>query len=242
MKGLLYRSFRQSFASMMVIFGVQLALNICLIVLASISSPSTNESAANDIIFFQGVDIFATFFLITCTYSQCIFLPDEKHAWSFFTISSPLSMAGQIRSKFYFLLAECTVFVCIKMIFDTIICAAAGTPIVSANTVMTVLYCATLIYIAIEIPFMARYGTNVGTSIKTATFGAIVFIAAVYFLFGDIALFDEPDIIAAIMERLTQNRVLAAINIIMYAALPIYYLSYRLSVILYRKGVENYEN
>ncbi|MGN1090763.1 MAG: ABC-2 transporter permease, partial [Huintestinicola sp.] len=148
----------------------------------------------------------------------------------------------QIRSKYYFIFAEYIAFLFIQSITDVIVCGIVNDSAVSAALLIMFIFSIMLIFTAIEIPFIVRFGSSHGIQVKGAAFAVIVLIIAIYFLFGDISIFDEPDILAAIEEKLTNAVSLGIIAVICGGAIPLYYLSYRISVKLYKKGAEIYEN
>ena len=244
MEGLLYKNWRQMFGNVLVLFVTQILCSATTILFAVFASASGEMSADDQNIMsvLPTALTFFMFFFILLTYQDSLFGYDEKHSWTYFTISAPTGFAGQIRSKYYFIFAEFVAAFFFAFLTDTIVCGIVDDTAYSSSMAYMLIFCIMLIWSAIEIPFIVRFGSANGLQIKGAVIGIIVLIAVIYFLFGDISIFDEPDIIAALKEKLTTTASLGIIAVICGAAIPIYYLSYRISVKLYRKGAESYEN
>ena len=66
-------------------------------------------------------------------------------------------------------------------------------------------------------------------------------ILVVYALFGNISFFFQEDILKSLMDYLQSEKVIFIISFIPYISVLMYYLSYRISLALYRKGVDTYE-
>ena len=66
-----------------------------------------------------------------------------------------------------------------------------------------------------------------------------------YALFGDISFFfslnEDYTLLDVIKEYLSSEKVVFALSLIPYISVAMYYFSYRISLALYRKGVETYE-
>ncbi|MGN1102641.1 MAG: ABC-2 transporter permease [Huintestinicola sp.] len=244
MAGLLYKNWRQMFGNLMVLLVTQILCSATEILFAFFAS-SAGEMSADDInilVVLPTVLTFFMFFFVLMTYQDGLFGFDEKHSWTFFTISAPTGYAGQIRSKYYFLFAEFVAVFFFAFITDVIVCGIVDDTAYSASMTYMFIFSLMLIWAAIEIPFIVRFGSASGLQIKGAVISVIVLIAVIYFLFGDISIFDEPDVIAAIQEKMTTATSLGIIAVICGSAIPLYYLSYRISVKLYKKGAESYEN
>lgn len=244
MAGLLYKNWRQMFGNLMVLLVTQILCSATEILFAFFASAG-GEMTADDLDILTALPTvlaFFMFFFVLMTYQDGLFGFDEKHSWTYFTISAPTGYAGQIRSKYYFLFAEFVAVFFFAFLTDVIVCGIVDDTAYSASMAYMLLFSLMLIWAAIEIPFIVRFGAANGLQIKGAVIGVIALIAMIYFLFGDISIFDEPDVIAAIKEKLNTTASLGIIAVICGLAIPLYYLSYRISVKLYKKGAEGYEN
>ena len=71
--------------------------------------------------------------------------------------------------------------------------------------------------------------------------GVLGLVVVIYALFGDITFLFGDDPVAAITEFLTSGNALLVLSLIPAASVLLYYISYLISLKLYRKGAENYE-
>lgn len=244
MSGLLYKCWRQMFGTLMVILVTQVlcsTANVMMAFFMSAGGEMSNDDSAL-LLFISSFSALAMFFFVHITYSDSLFAKDEKHSFTNFAIAAPTGHGGQIRSKYYFLFAEYMAVFFFALITDAVVCCVVNDTSVSASMLYMMLFSVMLILTAVELPFIVRFGASMGPAIKGIAVSVIVLIGAVYLLFGDISIFDEPDIIAAIQEKFSTAVYLGIAAVICGSAIPLYYLSYRISVKLYKKGAECYEN
>lgn len=178
------------------------------------------------------------FFLLSFMNEQ-FFRRDEKSCWLSFASSAPQSLKGQIEGKYILLLYMKVQTLFIFFVADNVAALVSGSSHVLS--VALIMFCVMLIADAVEIPFMIRFGAEKGLAIKCAGIGAAAFIIGVYLLFGDISFLLKDDFIEAVIEMFSGGVALWAISLLPYAAAAAYYISYKISVRLYRKGAENYE-
>ena len=69
----------------------------------------------------------------------------------------------------------------------------------------------------------------------------ILLLALLYALFGDISYFLSNDFMTAMEKFFEDGNVLLMLGLLPYAGGLLYWLSCKLSVVLLRKGAENYE-
>lgn len=236
MKGLLYKDMIVSKA--MLIF-----LAACVLIASVISIVFGFKQGKNPevVMFVTSLCAFTVYFLDTVL-SASLFAGDERKTWISFSASSPLGMDGQIREKYYYIFIKLVIILFCEYITDTLTVAASGSVNSSASFAIMVIFCINVVYYAIEIPFMVRFGSGNGSNIKMTVFGIVIGLIVVYFLFGDISFLDSNDPIGYIVRFVTGSGRLYLITAFLYLTIPIYYLSYRISVKLYRKGAENYDN
>lgn len=244
MSGLLYKYFISDKVTLIVYGIIYLVCNAFLFVLSSLAAADGNvDDAELEASFLVSVLLFAVIvYCIYLAYPDGLMRPDERHAWTNFSIASPLGHAGQIRSIYYYQLIRNIVFLCWAFLTDTVNVAILGTTAASVSAVLCLITAIGLTFTALELPFLARFGAASGNWIKGLILLVLALIGGVYALFGDISMFFEGDIVESIMNWLSTEGSAEIITVILGAALPLYYLSYRISVNLYRKGVENYEN
>ena len=167
-----------------------------------------------------------------------LFTCDERGTWVSFSYSTPGSAKCQVLSKYYTMLLINVWITFICFISDSIVGVIC--PEGSVLTVIFDIFVITLIYNAITMPFYIRCGGDKGIATAGIALGGVVFAVIVYILFGDISFFYVDDPVAAILEFLSSQWMLFITSVLPYIAVALYYLSYRISLKLYRKGAEDY--
>ncbi len=230
MKGLLYKEFLMMKPHLIFIGVVQLVASIFMIVMALLK---------NDPMFINMVCYFLMIYLLSILDSDAV-AHDEKRSWIIFVSSTPDTMVGQIRCKYYFSLILNLILLFWNYYIDMVTMAICGDPTASACQVFLVLFCIFILYKAILLPFNIRFGTKSGSAVMGISTMALLTIAGLYFLFGDISFLYKGNFEEFIMNFFNNNGVLWIIAILPYVAAAGYYLSYKISTKIYRKGVENY--
>lgn len=172
-------------------------------------------------------------FLVLTLVDQEIFVHDEHRAWIGFVGSTPQTIRGQVACKYYVILLQNLLLLLFCYLTDTIVVAVADDSMISMVLVGLIIFSLQLILQAIEMPFVLRFGTNVGSSVKGAVLAALVFLVICYGLFGDISFLFEEDRIASLREFVLNSGVIRIVAAIPYVAAATYYLSYRISVKIY---------
>ncbi len=224
MKGLLYKDFLLSKA-MLIVLGVITAIIFIEYIIG----------AANAVIL-----MFMAFFLTGIMNCE-IFRKDENAAWCCFAASSPVSFRGQVGSKYIFLLLENIVILSGFFITDAIAVLAAGDTSYSAIIPVFMIFCWRILMNAVEIPFLIRFGSDKGLNIKVGVIGTVLAIAGIYMLYGDISFLDSPDPIGELIKLFSTEKLIWVYALFPFVSCGAYYLSYRISLALYRKGCESYE-
>ena len=167
-----------------------------------------------------------------------LFTCDERASWVGFAASTPSAAKGQVLAKYYtvMLINVWITFICFisEMIIFLIV--------PELNSLMAVLFIFVfmMLYYSVSIPFNIRFGGDKGLAVVGVVAGIVIFIAAVYLLFGDLSFVDMSDPINSIITRLSYERTELILAVIPYLAPPAYYLSYRVSLKIYPKGAESY--
>lgn len=167
-----------------------------------------------------------------------LFTCDERATWVSFSYSTPGSARCQVLSKYYTMLLINVWITFICYISDSIVGV-----ICPGGSVLTAIYdifVITVLYNAVTMPFLIRFGGDKGLATAGIALGSVVFAVMVYFLFGDISFLYVDDPMGVIMELLTSEGMLFITAILPYISLLLYYLSYRISLKIYRKGAEDY--
>lgn len=170
---------------------------------------------------------------------------DERRAWAAFIVSTPQAARGQVASKYYFSLIVFIGSAFISYVFDVIACAAGGIDF-SGLSLISNLFFVLLIISSVEIPFSIRFGSDNGNKYRAMIIMLLLFAGMVYFLFGDLSIFGEPDKIAERLIKILNGEglpdlMLIAMGIFPYFSIAMFYLSYKLSCRFYTKGIESFE-
>ena len=244
MKGLLYKDFmlfRKSFFALGLVLTFVILCGISVTLLA-FSSSVPNEETVFEIGYINAV-IYMCAFIILPSISSQLFTPDEKPASLSFLFSTPQGAKGQIQSKYYFLLLVNMAILLVCFLADTVTMLIMGEYASSFSLVCVIYFCLGLILLAIRIPFTIRFGSNHSFEAQIVYITLFTAIIYIYGLFDDISFFFREGglSIKAIAAYFKSEKVIFVLSFIPYISVLLYYLSYRISLALYRKGVENYE-
>lgn len=244
MKGLLYKDFFLFRWTIVILAFAQIILTIiCLGLATSFSVAAQGEvtvESGMEIVFSTTVCYFLIFLFARLVSSE-LFARDERHSSIHFAFSTPPAIKGQLQSKYYTLLLIHLVILFVCFITDTIVVAIVGDGIVSAALPCVLLFCISILLTAIKIPFIVRFGASAGFMVMALSSVVLFVLFGIYVLFGDISFFFTDDPLAAIWEFFQSGKVILLMSFVPYIAIALYYLSYRISLALYRKGAENYE-
>ena len=244
MKGLLYKNFMSSRLHIAALVFMLLTFGSFIILFAFVETNNMklgmSEPNTSSITTLVVMTFFMIFFLIEPLSSE-LFATDEKATTCSFFFSTPQSGKGLLQSKYYFVLLMDlgVLFGC--FLIDTIVMVIMGEYAVSTLTVCVILFSVTLILLAIQIPFHVRFGAKMGPEVQGLFVYTFFCLIVVYALFGNISFFFEENILEAFMAYLQSGKVIFVLSLLPYVAVLLYYLSYRISLLLYRKGVETYE-
>ena len=182
---------------------------------------------------------------------------DDGKSWGFYGISLPKGIKRVVGSRYLTILLMYVVSFVICVLNDFIFGIIYG-KIVSYIIVYGLVIAVGLILKAIEMPLSFRFGAENASKIRILITVLIVFIATLYFLFGNIEwlmgengiyqtlmkMKSETDNNPAIYEELLKS-LMDKVNIMMYIGLVIemvgalfwYFISYVISCAVYRKGI-----
>ena len=244
MKGLLYKDFIIFRKTLFILGIIVTSILLCCITITymrtAFAVPGEEETLG---IVFTNCGLYLFAFLILPFISSQLFTPDENPACINFLFSTPKSAGGQIQSKYYFLLIVNLAILLMCFLVDTGIMLMLGEYATSCSLICMIYFCFSLILLSIRIPFAIRFGSNHSFEAQCVYMIILSAFLLIYGLFGDISFFfqEEGINIKAIRDYLQSEKVVFVLSLIPYISLLIYYLSYRISLALYRKGVENYE-
>lgn len=235
MRGLLYKNFLLYRIGIIVIGCFQAIISVLVLIMTAA------EVITPEGIMGYSLEAYFLVFLLSGLIEQQMFTPDEKKVVSGFIISAPGGAKGHIQSKYYTILIINLMILNCCFMTDALACAIAGTADHSVGSLCMLFLCINLIFSAFSTPFYIRFGSVSGNGIKYGTLGAVTLVIGIYGLFGDISFLFGGDPMAAITEFLSSGNALLVLSLIPAVSVMLYYASYRISLLVYRKGAENYE-
>lgn len=236
MRGLLYKEFYQFKFDIYVLVPIQLFISCMCIGMGMImkTEPDTLQLCL----------ILSLCYIFTLLFGSMLssefFLKDEKRPWCNFAFSLPQTDKGQVAVKYYVVLILHLLVLFICFVTDTITAALYGDVMASGLTAAVVFFCFRILVVAIAIPFMLRFGSTAGMHVEGACLGILVMLGGIYALFGDISFFLQENVGDALIAFVTSGNVIWIYALLPYFTGVAYYVSYRISLKVYRKGAESY--
>ena len=235
MRGLLYKNFLLYRIDLIVIACIQLIVSLTVIIMSV-----TNVNTAEEITVYSTVLYFSVF-IVSDLFEQQMFAPDEKKSVSCFIISAPEGLKGHVRSKYFTILIVNLAILFCCFVTDMISKGILGVEAHSVGLLCLLFFFVNLFFSAFSTPFYIRFGASYGNRVKFGTLGVIILIAAIYGLFGDISFLFKDDPMSAVIAFFSSGKARLFQLLIPVVSLILYYVSYRISIALYRKGSESYE-
>ena len=181
-------------------------------------------------------------FFLSNIFTHQLFAADEKRTIGSFNISCPAGAKGHVEGKYYTLLIVNIATLVICFLTDTVICLIADSTIYSMGSVLMIIFCGNILYTAFANPFYLRFGIIFGNTVKFGSLGVLFLIGIIYFLFGDISFILEGDnMMEMVMALLSGDAAMIILSIFPAVSILLYWVSCKISVPLYKKGVEAYE-
>ena len=232
MRGLMYKQLMTFRVPAEIIIAAQLLMAVTGL------SVYQNNTARGDRSLMAAVMI-VPFILFSMTNGE-LFRYDEREKWCCFAASTPQTLKGQVLVKYYFTLAAHSVILFVGMLCDCVFVGVTDTA-VSCISTGVLFYCISLILNALEYPFYFRFGSDHGGQVKAASVWTIILLIMIYLLFGDISFLlnmELPDLNSLINNN---SLMMWTMALLPAAAAVIFFLSYLISLKMYRKGMESYE-
>ena len=171
---------------------------------------------------------------------------DEGRKQKQYYLSMPVSRDQYVASKYLFLLLTFWVLLSFSTLLQTICLVRCQTEsiqemILLFDGLLPALTCGFLLLPAIELPFFIGIGTKRGSQVKTGLLMIVFFLVIVYLFFGDLTILDRINFMAILEYLKNHTGLLLVLQVIApYGIFFLYYLSYRISCVLFRKrGLEN---
>ena len=237
MTGLLYKNFRVNFYS----FIAMIASALLCCAFAMVFSIIGERAFGLDIATLFIILTYYCAFIIPGITSTFLFEADEGRAASSFAMSIPQGAKGHIESKYWYILIQNLTVLFIAFIADAITYGILEGRF-TATIILVLIFCWRLLLSAVETPFVIRFGSQKGLEIKSLIITFVVFLGLIYFLFGDISwLINSKDPVRALFDLVQSGKITFALSLFPFISIAAYWLSCRISVKVFRKGAENYE-
>lgn len=206
------------------------------------------ESKGDDTIGYTMTMILGVFCIFTFITAGCIqsgvFNGDDRKKWAYFVTSTPSGIKGQIGAKYLFTMLFCMFVVTLETLKLALAETISGQPS-GLSVLIAAMFYVQLLMRAVEYPLIVRFGVKMGSMVKITAVCVVILGFIIYMLFGDTSAFASLDtfwerMFAFVGDPDKLKKLLLWTGICTLAVLPLYYISYRISVKLYLKGAENY--
>lgn len=239
MTGLLYKELKIHCKQMLLFLLGMIAYPVMMIFLITTQSEELGEEC---ILLFGMASLIA--FIVGGTFEDMLFSDDERRKWAYYVTSTPTGIKGHIGAKYLFTLLF-AMFTLTLLILVNGLAMDLNDTFMNVSSIVVVFFYLQLLMRSIEFPLIVRFGGKTGGMVKVLALVAIVCAVGVYALFGDISKFGDPDkfwdwLFTTLNDPENAKKIMLWFGLATAAILPIYYISYRLSVKLYLKGAENY--
>lgn len=259
MRGLLYKELYLLRKDFLFCFGYVLAIVIILGITSGIAfwfsdlGGFPNPSVSVIMIL---IEMFIVIYFCLAMFRKVI-KTDTGREWGYYSVTIPGSEKKSVAVKYMVLfIAYFISFVLCKLadIFAGLITGEA----IDLSAVILAIIFFQIFFSAIELPLGYRFGTDKGEGIKICLFLAIALIICIYLLFGNIEwLMGENGIVKEVMKAAEANQNVGdaiynefkgmiermqlwgiiVSSCLPHAAVICYYISYRISCKVYKKGV-----
>lgn len=183
--------------------------------------------------------LFYVVFLLPSLTGEALFKNDENRTGSAFALSLPQGAKGHIEAKYWYLLIIHLLIYLITALANLVMYIFSKGA-VDFGIYLSTLFVFRLLIAAVETPFLIRFGSSKGPLIKGATVLVIILILYCYFLFRDISWFTgSVDPLNALIKWFGDGKYLPWICMFPFLCFAAYFLSSRISILLFRKGAES---
>lgn len=236
MKGFLYKDFYNSKVSIVTISILQAIISILLI---WVSFASKGEIQGEDSLYFDILFVASYFlmFLLSTNIFTDFFKRDEIKLWKYYLVTVPNGIEDAINSKYVVMIIS-QIFVSVCCFMTDITCNVINSEKTDYTIFVTLFLGINIVKMALQIPGMIYFGVNKGNTIGNLVLSVLFFLGVLYALFGDISMFLDRDIVKHFMEMLTEGLALWIFALMPFVTIALYWLSNRLTIKNYRKGVD----
>lgn len=198
----------------------------------------------SEVYFFMFIILYSVIFLMIRAVQQNIFIPDERKLWAFYIISSPQNHKGQVLSKYYFsLIMSLTSVICLYIC--DLICSIILKETVNNTPIIIALFGINTFFNAVEYPFIIRFGVKYGNIFKSIFLVFLSSLFVIYLLFCNLPNLNLEPFFNQTTEYEFADNIFDKLDFYNYfsvfISLLLYFVSYKLSCILYKNGIDQYE-
>lgn len=178
--------------------------------------------------------IYLVMFVIMSVLQSSIFEHDEREEWVNYVVASPLTIKGQVVSKYIISLGMSLVVVIYGVIYDMLCILVTGEK-GSAWKIYVTYFLIQTILRAIELPFIIRFGHKHGKNYKILIMVSIMYLGGVYALFGKLPNIEYSNALGEIINFLSDGKTMEEVFVKFFVGLVImafsaYVLSYKISI------------
>ncbi|MBE6852820.1 MAG: hypothetical protein E7505_05020 [Ruminococcus sp.] len=236
MSGIIYKNFL-AYKLDLITLGAMDLISIITILLTTAAAHSLEEKLTN-----VCPMIYILMFFMVSIFDHQLFAADEKRTIGSFNISCPSGAKGHVEGKYYTLLIVNIATLVICFLTDTVICLVVDSTMYSMGSALMIIFCGNILYTAFANPFYLRFGIVFGNTVKFGSIGVLLVIGIIYFLFGDISfILESENLLETVMTLLSGDAAMIILSIFPAVSILLYWVSCKISVPLYKKGVEAYE-
>lgn len=238
MTGLIYKEYKQN--KLILISVVLIPFVVYMIPFLLMYGMEDKGSNDNNQILFT-LMIFVGYIALAVIQSLA-FRGDDTKKWGYFIASNPEGIKGYLYTKYMMVLGMGLFFsffmAVAEMVSEVIYESVYHRSLLPMSSLYMILFLAQLIFAAIDIPFIVRFGLKMGSIIKTVIIMSFVLIFTVAFVISPAAVVNAFDSIGKISSGEISGLVFT--SMFPYLSFVLFYLSYKVSCVIYMKGVENY--
>lgn len=238
MSGILYKNFLAYKLDLIALGAMDLISIIATLLAVALAPAHGQEGVATGVC---PMIYFSMFFMVSI-FDHQLFAVDEKRTIGSFNISCPSGAKGHVEGKYYTLLIVNIATLVICFLTDTVVCLIADSTMYSMGSALIIIFCGNILYTAFANPFYLRFGIILGNTVKFGSLGVLFVIGFIYFLFGDISfILESENLSETVMTLLSGDAAMIILSIFPVVSILLYWISCKISVTLYKKGVEAYE-
>lgn len=156
-------------------------------------------------------------------------------------LSTPVTVRQYVASKYIFLLLAFYAVLMIGCLMGSVGRIGCADKEVEALlesfvSLLPAIACIMLFAAAVELPFFIGFGVKHGTRLKTGLFLLLFFVGIVYLFFGNLQILERFSLVELLKYLTMHQELLLCLEVFLpYAALGFYYLSYRITCILFAR-------